>query len=269
MNNSKNKLKRFGYYLRLWGIMTKNAFLVYTTKKILISIFMLGKLLRFGFFLAFLFFIVQGSGSLAGYSINQTMLFFLTFNLIDVIGQFLYREVYHFRGLIITGGFDMVLTKPYNALFRVLMGGADVIDLMTIPPLIAGTIYVGQQLSPTSAQTLLYIMLLLNGLVIATAFHIAVASLGIVTLEIDHTVMIFRDLMNLGRFPIEIYREPIRGILTYLIPVGVMITIPAKVLFGIVSPLGVVISLLVGALAIILSVRFWNYALRFYSSASS
>lgn len=269
MKKLKKHLKRLTYYLRLWWLMSRNAFLSFLQKRLGVVIFLTGKILRFVFFLAFLYFIVQGTDTLAGYTLNQTIFFFLTFNLIDVIGQFLYREVYRFRPLIVKGTFDLVLVKPFSALFRALMGGADVLDLITIPPLIAAIFYVGQLLSPTPTQIILYLILVLNGLIIATAFHIAVVSLGIITLEIDHTIMIYRDVTNLGKLPIDIYQEPLKGIITYLIPVGVMITLPAKALMGLVTPVGVISSMALGFIAIFLSIKFWGYALKFYTSASS
>jgi ABC-2 type transport system permease protein len=249
--------------------MSKNAFMIVLSQKKVFGLFLTGKLLRFGFFTAFLYFLIKGAGNLAGYSINQTIFFFLTFNVVDILAQFLYREVYRFRPLVVRGDFDLILTKPTSALFRVLMGGADVIDLVTIPPLIAAVIYVGAMLNPNILNTIYYILLIINGLLIATAFHIAVLSLGIITLEIDHTIMIYRDMTNLGRFPIDIYREPLRGILTYLVPVGVMITLPAKALMGLISPLGVMASFLLGVTLLFVSLKFWHFSLRHYTSASS
>ena len=149
------------------------------------------------------------------------------------------------------------------------MGGADILDFFTIPPLIAIICYVGIQLGPTMGQVVLYILLVLNGLIIATAFHIAVLSMGIITLEIDHTIMIYRDLTNLGRLPIDIYKQPIKGILTCLIPVGTMITLPAKAIMGLVTPISIALSFALGVLMMVLSLKFWNLALKKYTSASS
>lgn len=233
------------------------------------SVFMVGKLLRFGFFVLFIVFLLKGTNTLAGYSLNQTLFFFLTFNLIDIGAQFLYREVYRFRPLIVSGGFDLVLAKPISPLFRSLMGGADILDLMTIPPLILAIYVAGKALGPTTSQIFLYLFLIFNGFLVATAFHIAVLSLGIVTLEIDHTIMIYRDVTNLGRFPIDIYKQPLKGILTYLIPVGLMVTLPAKALMGLVTPGVVLFSFVLGVVTIFISLRFWNFALTKYSSASS
>lgn len=266
---TKIDFKRLVSYLRIWVLMSKNSFLIYFYQKTILFIFLFGKVLRFSFFSLFLLFIVRGVGNLAGYSANQALFFFLTFNIVDILGQFLFREVYRFRPLIVSGDLDLILVKPFSPLFRVLMGGADFIDLLTIPPLIIITFWVGSALHPSYGQTILYFFLILNALLISTAFHIAVLSFGIITFEIDHMIMIFRDLLNLGRFPIDIYKEPLKGILTYLIPVGIMVSIPAKALLGVVTPLGVIASFLVGMVLIFLSLRFWRYALRFYSSASS
>jgi len=256
-------------YLKVWWLMSRNSFMGMLSQRFGAAIFIFGKILRFGFFLAFILFLLKGTDTLAGYNLNQTLFFFLTFNLIDVVAQFLFREVYRFRPLVISGSFDLVLTKPISALFRSLMGGADVLDLVTIPPLILAIYFVGRSLGPSPTDVLFYVFLIINGLILATAFHIAVISLGIITLEIDHTIMIYRDITNLGRFPIDIYKQPLQGILTYLIPVGIMITLPAKALMGLVSPWGVILSFLVGAAAVLVSIRLWNFALTKYTSASS
>jgi len=249
--------------------MSRNAFLAVLSQRIGFTIFLIGKILRFSLFFVFIIFLLKGTNSLAGYNLNQTLFFFLTFNLIDTISQFLFREVYRFRPLVVSGSFDLVLTKPVSALFRSLMGGADVIDFVTIPFLIMAVIYIGKLLNPSTLGILYYILLLFNGLILATAFHIAVLALGIITLEIDHTVMIYRDLTALARFPVDIYKEPIKGILTFLIPIGIMITLPAKALMGITSLMGVLWSLGLGGTALFLSLRFWKFALTKYTSASS
>jgi len=262
-------MQRLFYYLKVWWLMSKNSFLMVLAQRLGLVIFLTGKLLRFGFFMFFLIFLVKGTNTLAGYNLNQTMFFFLTFNLVDVLAQFFFREVYRFRPQVVSGSFDLILTKPVNALFRSLMGGADVIDFITIPPLIFAVYWVGKALDPSSIEVVLYILLLANGLIIVTAFHIAVIAFGIVTLEIDHTIMIYRDLVALGRFPVDIYREPLRGVLTYFIPVAIMVSLPAKALIGVATPLGVAASFVIGVVAFVVALKFWNFALKYYTSASS
>lgn len=262
-------MNRAKYYFSIWLKLSKNAFLIMLARKGLFMVFLIGKIIRFAFFFAFLFFLVTGSKEIAGYNVTQAIFFYLTFNVVDIISQFLFREVYRFRQLLVSGDFDLVLSKPISPLFRVLMGGTDVIDLVTIPPLLLAVYYVGAQLSPSAIQVVYYLFLIVNGLIIATAFHIAVLSLGVLTLEIDHSIMIYRDMTALGALPIDIYREPLRSILTFVVPVGVMVTLPAKALMGLVSMRGVLLSAIFGICLFVLSRKLWDFSLKRYTSASS
>lgn len=262
-------LRRFKHYLKISYLVTRNSFAVIAGQKFMFSFFLIGKFIRFLFFVTFLYFLVKGTNGLAGYNSNQAIFFFLTFNIVDILGQFLFREVYRFRPKIVSGDFDLTLVKPISPLFTSLFGGVDLLDLVTLPPLFLSVWYVGSLLDPGFIQVLIFILLTLNALLIVTAFHIAVLALGIIFMEVDHTILIYRDLTSFGRFPVDIYKEPIKGILTYLVPVGIMITFPAKALMGLISPGGVLISLTFGLSAMFLSIKFWNFALKKYTSAGS
>ena len=262
-------MKRIYYYLKIWWLMSKNSFQEVLSMRKVFFLFFFAKTIRFLFFFGFLYFLLKGTKTLAGYDQPQVLFFFLTFNVVDIFAQFLFKEVYRFRPLIVSGDFDLVLAKPVNPLFRVLMGGADIIDLTTIIPLLFAVFYVARAFSPDSAQVGLYIVLVVIGIAIAMAFHIAVLALGVITLEIDHTILIYRDLKNLGRLPIDIYKQPLQAFLTDLIPVGIMITFPAKALMGLLTPAGALTSLVFAVISIWLSLKFWNFALTKYTSASS
>lgn len=257
------------YYFRIWLMMCKNSFLIYLNNRTILTIFLTGKILRFVLFFAFLFYLVTGVKSLSGYSVDQTIFFFITFNIIDVMSQFLFREVYRFRSYIVSGDFDHILVKPMNPLFRVLFGGADFVDLITIPPLLYIAYTIGSKILVSPVALFYYLLLIISGILISAAFYIVVLSLAIITFEIDHSVMIFRDLTKLGSIPIDVYKEPLRFVLTYIIPVGVMISVPAKVFMGFTSFSGSLASFLVAGVGLYLSLRFWDIALKKYSSASS
>src|SRR3989344_2312035 len=162
---------RIYYYLKIWWLMSKNSFQEVLSMRKVFFLFVFAKTVRFFFFFGFLYFLLKSTKTLAGYDQNQVIFFFLTFNVVDIFAQFLFREVYRFRPLIVSGDLDLVLVKPVNPLFRVLMGGADIIDLTTIIPLLFAVYYVGKLLGPNSAQVALYLALVVNGLLIAAAFH--------------------------------------------------------------------------------------------------
>lgn len=262
-------IKQIKKYLRVYAKMATNSFVTWLTRRNAFLIFLTGKLVRYTFYFAFLTFLVKSTNGFAGFNGNQILFFTATYVLIDTLAQFLFRSVYSFRPLVVSGDLDLILVKPINPLFRSLLGGADPVDLITLPPMIFVVYYIGSLLDPSALGVIYYILLVLNGIVISASFHIAVLSLGIITMEIDHTVMIFRDLTSMGRLPVDIYKEPFKSLLMFVVPVGVMITIPAKALMGLLSFPGVISSLVFGMATLYISTRFWHYALKKYTSASS
>ncbi len=233
-------------------------------------IFFLSKLVRYSLFLFFLVLLFNGVTSVMGYSREQMLMFYLIFNVIDTTAQMMFREVYRFRPLIVSGGFDAVLTKPFSPIIRSLFGGPDFIDLGLLVIIISVSIYVtSTSLHPTFFQVILTLAMIINSLLIAAAFHIAVLGIGVISLSVDHLVMIFRDLTALMRIPVDMFTNPIRSILTFVLPVGIMFTFPAKALFGLLNWQLVLISFIFGGLSLYLSLKFWHYSLRQYQSASS
>jgi len=257
-------------YFLLWLKVTIQITQVAFASRIGVVLFTFGKIIRFVFFLVFLFLITSRTNSLAGYTVWQVILFFLTFNVIDIIAQFLWRDVYRFRSYIVSGNFDMILTKPISPLFRSLFGGSDILDLLTLFPLIGFLIYVTFQIGGVGFfDVLLYILLVINGLLISLAFHIFVLALGIVTTEVDNAIWMVREITQLGRFPIRIYPKAITFAFTYVVPVAAMIYFPTQALLGILSVQGIIISVLFSIGFLLLSLYSWRGALRKYASASS
>ena len=244
--------------------------MVSLTSRFNAGVFFTGKLLRFLFFLIFLLTVFTSARTLAGYTSDQMIFFYFSFSLLDTVTQLFFREVYRFRPLIVSGDFDFALVKPMNPLLRVLVGGADPLDLGMLPLYIAAVVITGGRLGDVQGMNIAsYVLLLANGFIIATGFHILVLALGILATEVDHAIMIFRDVVSMGRIPTDIYHEPLRMITTFVIPVGVMMTFPAKSLMGLLSPWMIATSLLLGGLFFVLCLKAWQYALSQYSSASS
>lgn len=262
-------MKEVIFYLRIWGRLTLSSFQSAIVAAVGAWLFILGKALRFIFFLLMVILIVTKTNTLVGYSLDQSLVFFLTYNIIDTLTQLLFRDVYRFRPRIVSGDFDLILVKPMSPLFRVLLGGADPLDVVMLVPYIGLLLFFVGRIHFAVPQLLVYLILLVNAFIISAAFHIFVLGLGIVTTEIDHAIMIYRDVTSMARFPVDIYREPLRGFITFIIPVGVMMTFPPKALFGLLSPALLVLATAIGVTMFYLSLRFWRYALSQYTSASS
>src|SRR5438309_93051 len=127
----------------IWRTLTINAFQQALSNKVLFLLFFLSKIIRIVMFFLFLNFLLLGTKSLGGYSQSQIIFFYLTFNVVDTAAQFLFREVYRFRQLVVTGTLDFILMKPFNSLIRVLIGGSDFIDLFILLMIIFVTYFYG------------------------------------------------------------------------------------------------------------------------------
>lgn len=233
-------------------------------------LFILAKILRFAFFLVFLLILGTKTKLVSDYNLWQMIFFFCVFNLVDSITQFFLREVYRFRSYVVSGDFDYYLTKPISPLFRSLFGGSDILDLPMIIIAVILTIIAILQIGPiTIPNLIIFLILILNGLILAFALHIFILAVGVLTVEIENSIMIYRDMTQMGRVPIDVYHQPLRALVTFAIPVGIMMTFPAKALMGLLSWQFVLIAILISLSAIFLSLKFWRYALTQYSSASS
>ncbi|MDP3988548.1 MAG: ABC-2 family transporter protein [Candidatus Levybacteria bacterium] len=257
-------------YLKIWWLLTVRSSQVAFISRLGAFLFIIGKILRFLFFLLFLLILQQKTKAVGGYSLWQIIFFFVTFNLVDSLTQFFLREVYRFRTYVTLGYFDYILTKPFSSLFRSLFGGSDILDLAVIIISISFIIFSAGKLGAISLiGVFFYIALVINAFLIGLSFHIVALSIGVLTTEVDNTIMLFRDVTQVGRVPIDIYKEPIRSFFTFAIPVGIMMTFPAKAMLGFLSSSLIVLSFIIGLSALSISILFWRFSLRYYSSASS
>jgi ABC-2 type transport system permease protein len=235
-----------------------------------VILFTVGKFLRFGFFLIFLFLILGKTNNLAGYSLWEVVFFFATFNLIDVVPQMLLRSVYSFKRLVVSGDFDFFLIQPISPLYRALLGSSDILDLPMLFLAIGFIIYSGFYLPAVSiAGVLMYLVLVFNAMLIALSLHIVVVSLGVATTEVDSTIMLYRDLTQMGRVPIAVYQEGVSFLLTFVVPIGIMMSFPVEALLGTLSLQFILYSFVFGFGFLTLSLFIWKTAIKHYSSASS
>ncbi|MEX0895453.1 MAG: ABC-2 family transporter protein [Patescibacteria group bacterium] len=264
-------LKRLHFYWRIWLLWATNAFQATFVNRGTNAIFLIAKLARFGMSLVFLLLLRQNIDSFAQYSTDELVVFFLIYQWIDLFSQSVFRGVYKFGQLVRNGEFDFDLLKPIHPLFRALMGSPDINDVLLILPTIGVSIWILSflEVSITLGSVLGFSVLALNGLLIATALHICVLSLAIITTDIDSMVWLYRDLSRLGQFPVTMYMELVRFSLFFLVPIGMMITIPAEVLLNIEPSQAIWVTLVIGGGFFAASIALWNWSLKRYTSASS
>lgn len=257
-------------YFKSWLILTSGTTQIAFQSRFGAGIFILAKLLRYLFFLFFLYVLTAKTKTIAGYSFAQVVLFYATYNLVDTTSQLLFRDVYRFRVQIINGLFDYVLLKPFSPLFKSLFGGVDLLDLpiffLSVFFIFTSIKFIGDL---SAENVIAYLFLLVNALLIALSIHILVLALGIITTSVDNAIMLYRDIVQMGRVPIELYLEPLRGIITFIIPVGIMMSFPPKALMGVLSLNYLFYAAAFSLVFLYFSFKFWQFSLKHYQSASS
>lgn len=258
-------------YWKVWILTAQNTLQQAFINRWSNALFFLGKVMRFGFSMLFLFIIRQHVTQFAGYTTDQLIIFFLTYQFVDLLAQVVYRGVYVFSNYIRTGDFDFVLAQPINPLFRMLTNQPDINDTLFLIPTLIISLYIALhlQVSITLASFIWFLVLLCNSFLIVTAFHILILCAGILITQVEGILWLYRDLSRLGQFPVSIYVEPLRFALFFLVPIGVMVTIPAEYLLGVIPAYSAAIAVAIGVIFFILSLRVWKYSIRYYSSASS
>ncbi|MBI2069880.1 MAG: ABC-2 family transporter protein [Elusimicrobia bacterium] len=262
-------LRRYG---RIWFRLAQMSFAEVWATRINSLGWLLGKLVRLIFFFMFIVAIFRHTNSLRGYTLPEAALFFLTFNLVDLMAQLFFRGIYGIRRIVVEGELDYYLLHPANPLFRIACQTVDILDFLTAVPVIVLTFWAMGHL-PAEAlgadRLALYLLLVAGGVAIAFAIHVCVAAVAVATQQLENTIWLYRDLMILGRFPSDIYTEGMRFFLTFVIPVAVMTSFPAKALLGLLSWPWVVFAVFLAAGSVAASLRLWQFCLARYTSVSS
>lgn len=263
----KFKIKRL---LKIWLKMARMVILPDLVNPGAILLFVTGKVVRMLFYFTFLFSVTKASSGFLGYSKEEVILFFLVFIIVDSITQLIFRGVYVFRPLLIRGDFDLDLLKPYPSYFRPVFGRFDLADFITFFPFVVFSFWFMLRNNLIVWENLVvFVLLLAVSLLLGFAFHLFVCSVGVLTLEIDHLIWVYRDLTSMARFPTDIYSGLIKFLLTFVIPVIILITFPAKGLLGLLSFSNILLAVLFALVGCYLSLKFWFWSLKKYGSASS
>ncbi len=265
-------LRHFRSYLRVWLKLTSQQFQSQISNaRGAALLFIFGKLFRLGTAFLLVYLVVGRAQLISGYRLEEAILILALFNFFSTLTQLFMRGIYIFRQKVVDGTFDFYLINPLSELFYSLFSYTDPMDLLLIIPY--GGIVVWAWLGAGYPITVLALLGLAIALaiafVMAVAWHILIMGIGIRYLEVDNTIMLYRDLERLGAMPVSIYGPSGAAILTYLFPFGLMATVPADLIFGLFNPLGLLLFAAIALVLLQLSLLYWRRSLRTYSSASS
>ncbi len=167
------------------------------------------------------------------------------------------------------GTLDFVLLKPIRSQFWLSI---HTLSPWGLPDILFGCVmigYAGTKLNLGISGYILSAVPLFFGLVILYSLWFMLGACSIWFVKIYNATEVLRGLLEAGRYPMAAYPTAFRFFFTFVVPVAFLTTIPAEAMLG-NSQLGWVLGAAVLAFGLFaVSTRFWRFALRFYTSASS
>jgi len=233
--------------------------------------------------LAFYLLIFQYTGMIGtGWGKWEFFLFLSTGLLINSTVETLFMtNADEFNELIRTGGLDFALLKPIDTQFLVSLQR---IDWSSAGNFVFGLVLLVYSLFqlgyvPGPVEVLLYPLYVACGVSILYSLMIAMAASSVWLGRNQNLFDFWFYITNFARYPMEIYSGPIgtplRWFFTFIIPVLVVVNVPARLLVRSLAPKSLTewllpaFALLAAAASLIASRWVFNRALGSYRSASS
>lgn len=259
-------------YLRLLAIFYRNSIIAEMEYRanFIANVFMSAFWLAFAILgLQVFFFHRDQIGAWGYYEAMLVVGFYSLFN--GLIEALLQPNMSRIIEQIRMGTFDFVLIKPVNSQFMASLRHLSIWKLADVAIGLGICVYAMNRLD--AAPSLLDLMLA-GGFVACGALILYSIWLMMVTtafwfVRIDNITELFTSIYETGRFPVSVYPSWMKGVLTFVIPIAFITTFPAAAILGRAKPFLLPVAFLLAAALFYGCTRFWRFALRHYSSASS
>ncbi len=168
------------------------------------------------------------------------------------------------------GDLDLLLAKPVNSQFMITLQKA---NTAIIGNLVLGTswlIFSLHGLDDFSYIRLLWLLLLAPcSLIVIYSMRFVFSASAVIFTRSENLQFLWWQVYRLGMRPDSMYNPIMKWILLTVVPVGVIVSIPARALLNPPNYFYLIWPVILSPILIYLTHRFWKFALTFYSSASS
>jgi ABC-2 type transport system permease protein len=221
--------------------------------------------------LAALALVFEQTSSLGGWSRGEAIVLLGTYQIVSgVLWTFIEPNVAWFQNQVTAGKLDDILLQPAPSIFLASLGSCSPLSLSQV---ITGGIVLAVGLrdlgnSPGGVEVVAWLVLLVVGIALTWASRVLVASLAFWAPALSQDVL-YSALWQFGRYPVSIYRQPIRFALTWIVPLALVATLPARMLTHGPDPVPLVAGPLAAIGVVVVVNVVWRAGLRRYTSATS
>ncbi len=226
------------------------------------------------FFVAIISFNVlfQQTNTIAGWDKNEALTLFGIFMCINEWWYTLFfMNLTRIPEYVQKGDFDSLLLKPISTQFIATM---KFFMIFTLPNALLSFFVILYYSSIVSKKISLgdYILtafLTFNGLMILYSIMLFFVTLSFWIVRLKAFWEIYGVLTEGARYPVDLFKNPLRFVFIYIIPLAVIFTFPAQNLVKTLSPVYLISSFIIGMIFFWVSHKFFYLGIRHYNSASS
>jgi len=170
-----------------------------------------------------------------------------------------------------TGALDYLLLRPVDSLISCLVADFQPWSLLETLAgvgllVVAAT---AANVSPAPHDVAMFVLVLGCGIAALYAIAVLILSVAFRALQLQNLAYLLESLLDFARWPISVFRGPLRALFTFVIPFAIMTSYPPMALLRQLDA-GAVLGALATALVLLGLARVvWQRALRGYTSASS
>ncbi|MBI2942303.1 MAG: ABC-2 family transporter protein [Chloroflexi bacterium] len=169
------------------------------------------------------------------------------------------------------GTLDYTLTKPvasqFIVSFRQVIPWRLTDVVLGTALVVASAIRLGADIG--LAEVAAFLVALGAGTTIVYSFRLLLATLTFWLIRVENIMVIFSSLYEAGRYPVGLYPDWLRALLTFVVPVAFATTVPAEALAGRLTATSLAVTVGVALLLFAAASALWKFGLRHYTGASA
>ena len=169
------------------------------------------------------------------------------------------------------GTLDFVLLKPLDSQFFISLKKIEPSGFLEIILGIGLLFYsLGiNQININILFLLLCLTTLFSSVAILYSLWFLISTTTIWFVKTWNATEVLRSFLYIGRFPLNSFSFSLRIFFSIIIPIAFITTIPSEVFLGVAQLWEIFLEILVSGIFLIFTRKFWLFALKYYTSASS
>ena len=207
--------------------------------------------------------------SIAGWSRRDAIMLFGVWSTMDDLITWLVSGLKDLPAVVEDGTLDRLLTKPIDSQFIISF---ERFRFERAPLLLidAGIIAYAYSLETIALHPVMLLapLLVLNGLAIGYSILLLFESLAFWFVRVSNLWALYHGITDLARYPVDIFGATVKIVAFTALPLAVMMMVPAQAFLGTLSWAMVLYSVLVSSVFLLISRKFYKFAVQRYSSVA-